>query len=124
MTTGNGWPAAATGLPGLKPNRVNTAHESRGAMSIVMPEQIASLLDPAAALAEQGFLAAGQSLERAVEILDRLTQRFTAYVARLTEGALDEASSGLTAASARIATLADSHQADLAALEPLARVVA
>jgi hypothetical protein len=45
-------------------------------------------LSPAAALAEQGFLAAGLSLESAVGILDRLSRRFADYIAELTGEAL------------------------------------
>ena len=76
-------------------------------------------LSPAAALAEQGFLAAGLSLESAVGILDRLSRRFADYIAELTGEALAETRRDLAAAGSHVAALADSHRTDTAALAEL-----
>jgi hypothetical protein len=82
------------------------------------------LLGQAAELVEQGFLAAGESLERADGILKRLTDRFAAHVAELTEGTLEKAGSGLGAAGAQVTQLAAAHASDCATLESLAAIVA
>jgi hypothetical protein len=80
-------------------------------------------LGAAASAAEHGFLAAGQSLEGAVGILDRLARRFAAYIAELTGAALGETHRDLAAAGEHVAALADVRRADAAALEALGTIV-
>ena len=91
---------------------------------IEAPLSAARGLAPAAALAEQGFLAAGQSLESAVGILDRLTRRFADYIAELTGEALAETRRDLAAAGSHVAALAESHRSDAAALAELGEIAA
>lgn len=95
-----------------------------GSMYVPVPDQIAALLIPAANSVEQGFLAAGESLARAVTILDRLNARFAAEVAELTDGRLEHASDGLGAAGSQVTQLADAHAADAATLAELRAIVA
>lgn len=81
-------------------------------------------LATAAALAEQGFLAAGQRLEEAIGILDRLTARFALYVADLTGDALAETRRNLAAAGTHVTTLAATRASDTAALRALGEIIA
>jgi hypothetical protein len=81
-------------------------------------------LEIAAALAEQRFLAAGESLEQALGILDRLTARFGDYIAELTGQALEEMRDKLASAGRDVATLADARHADADILATLGDIVA
>ncbi|HUB16187.1 MAG TPA: hypothetical protein VMB34_29855 [Acetobacteraceae bacterium] len=81
-------------------------------------------LGTAAALAEQGFFAAGQKLADAVGILERLATRFAAYIAEFTGDALSDTSRDLAAAGAQVAALADGRRADLRDLDTLSETVA
>ncbi|HET8995273.1 MAG TPA: hypothetical protein VFN42_01260 [Acetobacteraceae bacterium] len=92
-------------------------------MSVAALDQIASRLTPAAKHVEHGFLAAGENLERAVAILDRLNARFAAHAAELTGGRLDSASEGLDAAACQVTRLADAHGAEAATLGGLSAIV-
>jgi hypothetical protein len=83
----------------------------------------ASRFGAAAKLAEQGFLAAGESLEGAVTILDRLTERFGEYVAGLDAEAFDDTRRSLTAAGAHVAALSEGRRSDAAALAALVEIV-
>ena len=56
-------------------------------------------LTSAASQAEQGFLAMGQSLEQAIGILDRLTDRFATYIAELGGEAFSKLQSDLASDS-------------------------
>ncbi len=89
---------------------------------IEAPLLAARRLAPAAALAEQGFLAAGQSLESAIGILDRLSRRFADYIAELTGEALAATRRDLAAAGRHVAALADAHRSDTAALAELGEI--
>lgn len=80
-------------------------------------------LGEAAAAAEQGFLAAGQSLEAAMGILDRLTRRFANFIAELSDEALGDTRRDLAAASTHVATLAEARRSDGTALDTLAEIV-
>lgn len=93
-------------------------------MSASPPDPIAAALDSAAQGIEQGFLATGEGLERAVAILDRLNARFAVHVAELTDARLDAASDGLAAAGRQVARLAGAHAADAATLARLSGVIA
>jgi hypothetical protein len=86
--------------------------------------QAESLLGLAATQVERGFLAAGESLERADGILQHLTDRFAAFVAELTDGTLEGAGSGLGAAGAQVTQLATARAADRSTLASLAGVLA
>src|SRR6476659_9217784 len=88
------------------------------------PESSTRQLDEAAVLAERGFLAAGQSLEAAVAILNRLTQCFADYVAELTGETLAETHRGLATAGAQVEALAEARRLDGAGLDELADIVA
>lgn len=90
---------------------------------IEAPGSTTQELGSAAAQAEQGFLAAGQCLEEAVAILDRLTQRFGSYIGELTSTAVTETQRDLAAAGAHIAPLAEARRADAAALRALGDIV-
>ena len=93
-------------------------------MSTETSEQMVVMLGPAADIAEQGFLAAGRSLESAIEILDRLTRRFAAYVAELTERTVDKTRDCLSGAGTQVAMLAGTHRSDLATLHSLGEIIA
>jgi ABC-type transporter Mla subunit MlaD len=82
------------------------------------------LLDSAAGLTERSFLAAGQRLESAVAILDRLSFRFSSYIAELTDGSLGAAGERLPVAVLQVRELADAHAAEAVTLDTLAAIVA
>ncbi len=83
----------------------------------------AERLHAAAALTDQGFLEAGRSLEAALLILDRLTQRFTDYISELSDEALRKTQRDLGQAGTRLAALAEAHEADTRALHALGDIV-
>ncbi len=87
-------------------------------------EAASSKLGEAATLAEEGFLAAGQCLERAIGILDKLSGRFAEYVATLTGDALKDTRHDLAAISTQTATLGDTCRSDMAALDALRDITA
>lgn len=87
------------------------------------PNSLHNQLGAAAALAEQGFLAAGENLEAAVGILDRLTARFAAYVAELTGEGLAETRRNLAAVGTHVATLGRTRGSDMATLAGLGETV-
>ena len=87
------------------------------------PNSLHNQLGAAAALAEQGFLAAGENLEAAVGILDRLTARFAAYVAELTGEGLAETRRNLAALGTHVATLGRTQGSDMATLAGLGETV-
>jgi hypothetical protein len=88
------------------------------------PDAAAHQLDSVAALAEQRFLAAGENLEEAVGILDRLAQCFAGYIAELAGTALDRMYRDLAAAAGHVASLAETHNANARALDELDEIVA
>lgn len=92
-------------------------------MTVPPAAQIAAALASAAHDVECGFLAAGEHLERAVAILDRLNARFSAHVAELTDARLGAASEGLAAAGQQVTQLADAHARDSQVLARLARII-
>ena len=87
------------------------------------PNSLHNQLGAAAALAEQGFLAAGENLEAAVGILDRLTARFATYVAELTGEGLAETRRNLAALGTHVATLGRTQGSDMATLAGLGETV-
>ncbi|MEJ0017463.1 MAG: hypothetical protein WDN25_13040 [Acetobacteraceae bacterium] len=89
-----------------------------------IPEQPGDRLGEAAVLAERGFLAAGQSLEGAMGILDRLIQRFADCMAGLAGRTLDETHRDLAAAGTHIAKLDTVRRQDADALDALGTIVA
>src|SRR5690349_12606263 len=88
------------------------------------PASVSGRLAAAADLAEQGFLAAGQSLETAIGVLDRLTRRFSEYVADLTGDVLNETRQDLATAGQQVTALTEARRADEAARNQLTDIVA
>jgi hypothetical protein len=84
----------------------------------------AELLHPALAQAEQGFLAAGRNLERAVAALQQTHARFTRCVAALTGDELAQTGASLAEAGRHVAQLAQARDAEAAGLAELADTVA
>ena len=80
-------------------------------------------LAEAAALAEQGFLAMGQSLEQAIGILDRLTDRFATYIAELGGEAFSKLQSDLAAGGGHVTALAEARRSDAAAFNALSSII-
>lgn len=81
------------------------------------------MLEAAATQVEQGFLSTGRGLERAVDILDRLSRRFGDYTAELTGDALKDTSAELINASLRIEQLVDVRHTDSASFDLLADII-
>ena len=81
-------------------------------------------LDAAATLAEQGFLAAGRSLEQAVAILDSLLERFALCTGEASGGALDATRREVADVHSHLASLIAVRDADAAALNMLGSIVA
>lgn len=83
-----------------------------------------SAIRAASSVAERQFLEVGTNLERAAQLLDRLTETFRKLVADLDSVELEAATTKLSEAAAKVAALAGAHRSDHAALARLAALSA
>ena len=84
---------------------------------------IEAQLAAAVALVEPTFLAAGQSLEAAIAILDHLTARFAEYVAELSGEAIGDTRRDLAAAAGHVAALGEARRSDATSLGAMDAIV-